>query len=355
MKPRVSVIVLGLLIWGFFLPQAVLAQTTPQYKYVYHTVEKGNTLYSLSRQYHQEVETLRMWNNLPDNTILPGQQLIVGQQKVGEADPGAAQLGPVEPAAEVLYSTQLPPPMLEPALAETSSVATIELTASGGEAPVIQEGPAQDLNFPWVEAGQEEPAASSDLLQPLLNLKAADEAHFEDVKSRVLKLAAESAHEDWLMLEISGEIESSGEGLRLRPNGFRDGEDLQLPIDSLFALMREIPLKKLVVWDVNLSREMVQRYFTSQARSELRDVAFLTTCWNQEVGQPATWVQGAIANAFEEAMEGAADMDRDGRVSLQEADIYLNDRVKELTGNQQFAYMPFHQFREKSPVLVQLR
>ena len=44
-----------------------------------HTVEKGETLYRLSRQYGVSVEDLKAWNNMTDNTIHVGQQVVVSQ------------------------------------------------------------------------------------------------------------------------------------------------------------------------------------------------------------------------------------------------------------------------------------
>ena len=45
-----------------------------------HTVEPGETLYSLSRKYKTSVEQIRAWNRLDDNNIRIGQELIVGWQ-----------------------------------------------------------------------------------------------------------------------------------------------------------------------------------------------------------------------------------------------------------------------------------
>ncbi len=45
-----------------------------------HTVEKGETLYRISRQYGVSVQDLKSWNNLSDNTIHVGQQLIVSHR-----------------------------------------------------------------------------------------------------------------------------------------------------------------------------------------------------------------------------------------------------------------------------------
>ena len=44
-----------------------------------HTVAKGETLYGLSKQYGVTVDDLKAWNNLTDNTIHVGQQIVVSQ------------------------------------------------------------------------------------------------------------------------------------------------------------------------------------------------------------------------------------------------------------------------------------
>lgn len=44
-----------------------------------HTVSKGETLYRISRQYGISVQDLKDWNNLPNNTIKPGQKLMVSR------------------------------------------------------------------------------------------------------------------------------------------------------------------------------------------------------------------------------------------------------------------------------------
>jgi len=45
-----------------------------------HTVAKGDTLYRLSKQYGVTVDDLKAWNNLVDNTIHVGQEIIVSNQ-----------------------------------------------------------------------------------------------------------------------------------------------------------------------------------------------------------------------------------------------------------------------------------
>ena len=45
----------------------------------YYTVERGDTLYRISREYGITVGQLKDWNNLIDNTISIGQRLIVSE------------------------------------------------------------------------------------------------------------------------------------------------------------------------------------------------------------------------------------------------------------------------------------
>lgn len=44
---------------------------------VYHTVEKGHTLYSIARQYNISIAEIKQWNNMPSDTIQIGEALIV--------------------------------------------------------------------------------------------------------------------------------------------------------------------------------------------------------------------------------------------------------------------------------------
>lgn len=67
-----SLILCILLITGF--SESALAQQAEQE----HTVQQGETLFSISQQYGVTVGELREWNNLQSNDLEPGQVLIVG-------------------------------------------------------------------------------------------------------------------------------------------------------------------------------------------------------------------------------------------------------------------------------------
>ena len=52
----------------------------------YHTVQKEETLYSISQQYDVEVEQIKEWNDLSSNNIEKGQELKVGEPADKEND-----------------------------------------------------------------------------------------------------------------------------------------------------------------------------------------------------------------------------------------------------------------------------
>jgi len=55
------------------------ATASPRASSARHTVKKGDTLYSISRQFKVSIAQLRQWNNLTSNAISVGQSLIVGK------------------------------------------------------------------------------------------------------------------------------------------------------------------------------------------------------------------------------------------------------------------------------------
>jgi LysM repeat protein len=52
---------------------------------IFHTVDKGETLYSISRTYEVSVDDIKRWNHLVDNNISIGQKLSIGSQMPDDA------------------------------------------------------------------------------------------------------------------------------------------------------------------------------------------------------------------------------------------------------------------------------
>ena len=82
-----------------------------------HTVEPRQTLYSISKMHNVTVEDIRRWNNLPDNSISIGSQLIVGK--------GAAQA-----TKQPVYVPEADDEMVLAKSTETASTSSVMTTAS---------------------------------------------------------------------------------------------------------------------------------------------------------------------------------------------------------------------------------
>lgn len=80
----------------------VVIPVGPTFEYI---VQPGDTLFSIAQTYDTDVETLRRYNNLPDDTIQSGQTLTVPGS--GAAAQPPAQPGATAVAEEFVYTVQL--------------------------------------------------------------------------------------------------------------------------------------------------------------------------------------------------------------------------------------------------------
>lgn len=90
---------------------------------IIHTVEKGNTIYSLSREYKVSVLDIRNWNDMKNNNLSVGDKLIVGYKaeveqiedtseevkKEEKAEPEIVEKKSVEDKKEVQEATSMEP------------------------------------------------------------------------------------------------------------------------------------------------------------------------------------------------------------------------------------------------------
>ncbi|MBC5992387.1 septal ring lytic transglycosylase RlpA family protein [Pontibacter cellulosilyticus] len=80
-----------------------------------HTVEPKQTLYSISRQHNVTVEDIKRWNNLKDNSISVGTELIVGK-------------GIATPTKKPVYTPEPDDEMTKTKPAETAAASTTSTT-----------------------------------------------------------------------------------------------------------------------------------------------------------------------------------------------------------------------------------
>ena len=349
---RINLLIISLFLqfFCFHFGHQTLAQQTD--KSVYHIVKKNNTLYSIARQYGVTLEKIKGWNGLSNNTIYPGQRLLVKPVKQGLVKPA---------------------PLSHPNNQSISSRPTD--TGLGHRPPVNfpsshqKENPSEgrdnkmeEIPFPWdddakeaydfsMPSVKEEDNASFHNGDPL-SLEVND--RFDQIKLRVEALVNEMKQEDILMLGISGQAKEKGNSISIKPSEFRS-EDDGIVLDTLIGYLGEVECRKLIVWDVNMTREMIKEHLFIPQQYRKNDIAVLAACWDEAPTGREVWKNGALMNALQEALKGAADMDRDGKIRLSEIDMYLNDRVKELTGNQQYGFLALNYFHSPNPVVVDLQ
>jgi len=87
-----------------------------------HTVEPGQTLFSISRQYNVSVEELRTWNHLEGNELDIGQTLYVSQpaQGISRREEVRVDSNPVQTQRQEPQGTQTPPVRNPPAERNTA-------------------------------------------------------------------------------------------------------------------------------------------------------------------------------------------------------------------------------------------
>ncbi len=71
------------------------------------------------------------------------------------------------------------------------------------------------------------------------------------------------------------------------------------------------------------------------ASAENGVVVFAASTGRQYSLEDPAWGNGAFTKALVEGLRGKADYEADGRISINELDLYLSERVKELTGGKQ--------------------
>ena len=74
---------------------------------IYHTIEPGQTLYSISKRYNVTVDELKSWNGISENEVKSGMTIIVGTSAASASAStvkGAANVKKTSPSREVTRS-----------------------------------------------------------------------------------------------------------------------------------------------------------------------------------------------------------------------------------------------------------
>ncbi|MFN8237661.1 MAG: LysM peptidoglycan-binding domain-containing protein [Chitinophagales bacterium] len=105
----------------------------------YHTVEKGQTLFSIAKTYNVSVADIVKWNNLPDNSVKIGTQLLVNQ-------PSTAAIATKTVTEPSVVTNAKPDIDLKPVLKQTEiAVPKGEIVNEPEEAPSVADETTPDI------------------------------------------------------------------------------------------------------------------------------------------------------------------------------------------------------------------
>lgn len=108
---------------------------------IYHEVQDGETLYSISRKYAVSVTDIQKWNDLPGNYISLGQKLIVGHHRETVAVVDAPKKDPVKENPKN-DPPKNDPPKTDPKETGTTATTTTTTTEQPKEEPVTDVAPS---------------------------------------------------------------------------------------------------------------------------------------------------------------------------------------------------------------------
>lgn len=180
-----------------------------------HTVEQGQTLFSIARQYQVSVDQLREWNSLTGNELRIGQTLYVAQpERLASAADRTVTVERPQPAERTVQpTTPVTPPATTPSPVENSASSKKPSSPTGQSAESIRISESLKSGDEIVEGGLAELIEGTDGNRKYLALhrtapmgtilKVRNEMNNREVFVRVMGKLPDTAMTDKLIIKIS--------------------------------------------------------------------------------------------------------------------------------------------------------
>ena len=188
-----------------------------------------------------------------------------------------------------------------------------------------------------------------------------DDATLVNIRTGISWLERQATQKDMILVFISahGALDHKG-NLYILPTDF-NAQNLfatALNIRDLTEGMNGTPCKKLIFLDACHSGQSgydllefasIKSYNLNQAIEELVNtepgVTVMTSSSGKEFSyENPLWGHGAFTKALLEGLNGSADFNKDKVITLMELNLYVMERVKELTNGRQHPYIPINLF-----------
>ena len=124
---------------------------------VYYEVAKGETLYSIGQKTQNDVEVIKLWNDLKVNNIKPGQKLVVGYAENAQTIVGTPREMP-RPSNEITATVA---PANERETATASTTKPVAATNLSTAAPAVDAKPTANTTAKPAETPKEKPVVTT--------------------------------------------------------------------------------------------------------------------------------------------------------------------------------------------------
>ena len=349
-------------------------------QFMYHVVEPGQNLFRISIKYQTSVEELRHWNGIKGNTIRVGQKLIVGKRlspRKSKPDPFGDGLPWDDAEKETERYTRPDYGSTRKQISDPGEFSVFEKEEQTQASNTLS-GTQHSSNLYTLFLGKPFLAgkhnygygAGTDQMEMLGHLLSQQEGKtygrveimsfkggpsaYNSFNQRLKSLGRTTKSNDVLFLNVYASSENENGKVEIISSS--DEKELTRGLRPNFRqilkLSESVSGKKLIICDVNVSRADAEAYIES-CNLTGEEVAIFLSSWKKDFSNSGgKWHHGAIFKAFTLALKGAADFNRDGEITLTEADIYLNDKVSELTGSVQYGHMIYNSFTNPDQVVL---
>lgn len=188
-----------------------------------------------------------------------------------------------------------------------------------------------------------------------------EDATLTNIRSAIAWLEREATQMDMILVFVSahGALDNKG-NLYLLPTDVKLDELFATGLDirDLTEGMNGVPCKKLILLDAchsGQSGKDLLAYATPKAANVNQAVEDLihkepgitvmtSSSGNEFSYENPRWGHGAFTKAILEGLDGAADYNRDQLINLLELNLFVTQRVKDLTGGRQHPFTPINLF-----------
>ncbi len=280
--------------------------TYREYNPQYHTVQRGETLYSIARKYNISIDWLKSQNGLRSNEIFPNQHLLVSPQDHTVNDYQDNSRRQSTPQSES-RNQSIP---VQPDLPISSKPVAPSYNNQGYN----RSGPSLETRMASVLRKQERRT-----FQRVHN-------SFHHINS------PQRQRSFYLNLQQLMDVVQSRDLIFIVLSG-----NLSVLREDVFNYISDLPGTKMLVIDYALG-DMSVRSRVQSMRYD-RSVIVVGSDYVDRRRLNNSWYAQVLKQAISEGLEGAADMNQDRSVQLHELDFFINERVNELSRGMQKAFI----------------